>query len=303
MPVTLDTMDINVIRNAAKPVPIRHVISQQGSAIRVRMVILGCFVTVHAVIPATAINVAGTETACPDVHTITMAHGASLNALNTARPPQPAAAVTTKVTVCTDVSTVLQVSTVSRHALVAVMVAVIYTRERVMPVTLDTLDINVIRNVVKPVPIRNVTLQQGSAIRVRMVILGCFVTFHAVIPATAINVAGMETARPDVHTTTMVHSATSNVLNTARPPQSAAAVTTKDIACMDVLTDLQVTTVTQVREWGMLIVKTYNICVPVYLCLIVRANKMSCCAQFYICLILKISKIVMLMSRNEFIDV
>jgi len=103
----------------------------------------------------------------------------------------------------------------TRHALVAVTVAVTLTRQRVMPVTLDTMDLNVIRNVAKHVPIRHATSQQGIVIRVRMVILGCFVTVHAVRPATAINVADMATARPDVHPTTMAHSASSNALNTA----------------------------------------------------------------------------------------
>jgi len=84
-----------------------------------------------------------------------------------------------------------------------------------MPVTLDTMDLNVIRNVAKHVPIRHATSQQGIVIRVRMVFLGCFVTVHAVRPATAINVADMATARPDVHPTTMAHSASSNALNTA----------------------------------------------------------------------------------------
>ena len=134
------------------------------------------------------------------------------------------------------------------YALVAVMVAVTQTRERVMPVTLDTMDINVIMSVAKPVPSRHVTSQQGSVIRAMVVILGWFVTVHAVRPATAINVAGMDTARQDVHTTTMVHGASSNALTTARPPQPVSAVTTKEIVYTDVSTDLPVTTVTQVRE-------------------------------------------------------
>jgi len=113
MPVTLDTMDLNVIRNVAKHVLIRHVTSQQGSAICVRMVILGSFVTLDVVIPATTINVAGMATAHLAVKSTVTAHSASSNALTTARPPQPAAAVTTKETVCTDVSTALQVLTVT----------------------------------------------------------------------------------------------------------------------------------------------------------------------------------------------
>jgi len=150
----------------------------------------------------------------------------------------------------------------TRHALVAVMMAVTQTRERAMPVTLDTMDLNVIRNVAKPVPGRHVITQQGSVIRVRMVILGCFVTVHAVIPATAINVAGMGTARPDVHTTNMVHGASINALTTARPPQPISAVTTKETVCTGVSTDIPETTVTHVREFEYFPNK-HNIFVPI----------------------------------------
>jgi len=114
--------------------------------------------------------------------------------------------------------------------------------------TATPMEPNANTNVVLAVLTRHVTLHLDSVMRVMMVILGHFVIPRAVIPASTINVTEMATARPDVLTATMVHSASSNALITARPPHTAATVTTKDIVCMDVLTDLQVTTVTQVRE-------------------------------------------------------
>jgi len=62
------------------------------------------------------------------------------------------------------------------------------------------------------------------------------------------HVTGLATACLDVQSTTTAHSASSNALITAMPPIPTAAVTTKETVYTDVSTDLQVTTVTQVRE-------------------------------------------------------
>jgi len=114
--------------------------------------------------------------------------------------------------------------------------------------TASPMEPNANTNVVLAVLTRHVTFHLDSVMRVMMVIMGHFVIPRTVIPASAINVAERASARPGVNTATMVHSASSNVLNTARPAQRAAFVTTKETVCMDVSTDLQVTTVIQVRE-------------------------------------------------------
>jgi len=72
------------------------------------------FVTFPAVIPAVTNNVTGQATARPAVQTTITAQSATSIVLKLARPPQPAADVTAKETVCTDVSTALQVTTVTQ---------------------------------------------------------------------------------------------------------------------------------------------------------------------------------------------
>jgi len=81
---------------------------------RVMVVILGHFATFNAAIYVMAVNVAGMTTARPDVQTTTMALSVSSSALIIARLPQSAARVAHKENVCTDVSTVLQVTTVTQ---------------------------------------------------------------------------------------------------------------------------------------------------------------------------------------------
>jgi len=75
-----------------------------------------------------------------------------------------------------------------------------------------------------------------------------YVTNRAVIHVVTIDVTEQAAARLDAQTTITAHNASSNALITARPPQTAAAVTTKETVCTDVSTALQVSTVTQVSK-------------------------------------------------------
>ena len=105
-------MERNVNINVVLDVLIRHVTLHLESVILVRIVILGHFVIVFAVIPAITVSVAGMATASQAVQTTTSVQSASSVALKTARLPYSASGVTNKESVCTDVRTALQVTTV-----------------------------------------------------------------------------------------------------------------------------------------------------------------------------------------------